>query len=228
MLWRRPDWILGPGLTGSCQPGWTGRRMARPATGSWRIGSPSTARETRLCPGSGGTWTRGRPTTPSQHSISSTTSKISPHVSFYLAFIFYFQSQNLSSELATCQKDSRTFIVLIQIRFYSFWCGWFQIFVVEIRITIIKVTFGVGTTTTAAPTTAAPTTVKLRSLEVSEQLFYIFFSFFRPSALSLQVETFILDAKYSLNKNNDERWRVDLDGCFTITTFVCVCRLSKL
>ena len=29
----------------------------------------------------------------------------------------------------------------MEIRFYVFWCGWFRVFVVEIRITIITATF---------------------------------------------------------------------------------------
>ena len=37
-------------------------------------------------------------------------------------------------------------------RFYVFWCGWFQVQVVEIKITIITISFGIaGPATTAAP-----------------------------------------------------------------------------
>ena len=74
----------------------------------------------------------------------------------------------------------------MEIRFYVFWCGWFQVFVVEIRITIITATFLPEqiTTTTVAPTTVTQITPK------SEKMFYN--SVFRPSALQLlQVETFI-------------------------------------
>ena len=52
----------------------------------------------------------------------------------------------------------------MEIRFYVFWCGWFRVFVVEIRITIITATFFPEVTaTTAAPqvtTEATVTTVK--------------------------------------------------------------------
>merc|ERR1711981_975769 len=73
-------------------------------------------------------------------------------------------NENLASDLDSCQKESRQFgvIAIIEIRFYVFWCGWFQVFVVEIRITIITATFLpeqiAPSPTTAAPTTAAPTT----------------------------------------------------------------------
>ena len=36
-------------------------------------------------------------------------------------------------------------------RFYVFWCGWFQVNIVEIKITIITITFGITSTTTAPP-----------------------------------------------------------------------------
>ena len=49
-------------------------------------------------------------------------------------------------------------MVIIQIRFFVFWCGWFQVFVVEIRITIITATF-LPEQVASPSTTAAPTTV---------------------------------------------------------------------
>ena len=67
-----------------------------------------------------------------------------------------------------------------------FWCGWFQVFVVEIKITIITATFlPEQVATTAAP----PTTVSPRSGQRRKYLLIVCFRP-RPSALRLQVETF--------------------------------------
>jgi len=73
-------------------------------------------------------------------------------------------NKNLDSDLASCKNETRQGItvtlVIVEIRFYVFWCGWFRVFVVEIRITIITATFFPEiTATTAAPevTTEATT-----------------------------------------------------------------------
>jgi len=54
--------------------------------------------------------------------------------------------KTLDADLASCAKeDSRQVsvtITIVKIRFYVFWCGWFQVTVVEIKITIITITFG--------------------------------------------------------------------------------------
>ena len=67
----------------------------------------------------------------------------------------------MASDLGECEKESRQsgVLAIIQIRFFVFWCGWFQVFVVEIRITIIVATFlpeqVANPTTTAAPATVS-------------------------------------------------------------------------
>jgi len=76
---------------------------------------------------------------------------------------------NLTNELDTCQKETSrqsvtVTLAIVEIRFFVFWCGWFQVFVVEIKITIIEVTFGVGPGITEAPVTQPPvTTVAARN-----------------------------------------------------------------
>merc|ERR1719431_2159518 len=54
--------------------------------------------------------------------------------------------KTLDSDLGSCAKeDSRQVVVtitIVRIRFYVFWCGWFQVTVVEIKITIITISFG--------------------------------------------------------------------------------------
>merc|ERR1711973_424687 len=70
-------------------------------------------------------------------------------------------SPTLESDLNSCQKETRQGVVIaiIQIRFYVFWCGWFQVTIVEIKITIIVVTFGLPAPSpapTPAVTTAGP------------------------------------------------------------------------
>merc|ERR1712227_487906 len=70
-------------------------------------------------------------------------------------------SPTLESDLDSCQKETRQGVVIaiIQIRFYVFWCGWFQVTIVEIKITIIVVTFGLPAPSpapTPAVTTAGP------------------------------------------------------------------------
>jgi len=67
----------------------------------------------------------------------------------------------LEADLKSCKSDTgrqvTIFRAIIQIRFYVFWCGWFRIFVIDIRITIISITFP-QPITTQAPTIAASTT----------------------------------------------------------------------
>merc|ERR1712235_43071 len=70
-------------------------------------------------------------------------------------------SPTLESDLDSCQKETRQGVVIaiIQISFYVFWCGWFQVTIVEIKITIIVVTFGLPAPSpapTPAVTTAGP------------------------------------------------------------------------
>ena len=56
------------------------------------------------------------------------------------------------------------------IRFYVFWCGWFQINIVEIKITIITVTFGLPSPTSApTPTTTSLTTQSSSTASASSQ-----------------------------------------------------------
>jgi len=65
----------------------------------------------------------------------------------------------LADDLQSCQTAARQSpAAIIQIRFYVFWCVWFQNSVVEVRITIIVATFNLSpatTTAAAANTTAA-------------------------------------------------------------------------
>merc|ERR1712110_1012049 len=63
-------------------------------------------------------------------------------------------SPTLEDDLKGCQKETSrqtVVLVIVQIRFYVFWCGWFQVNIVEIKITIITITFGITSTTTAPP-----------------------------------------------------------------------------
>jgi len=57
------------------------------------------------------------------------------------------QDTDLDSKLASCQKETGTrqvvVLAIVEIRFYVFWCGWFQVTIVEIKITIISVAIGV-------------------------------------------------------------------------------------
>jgi len=79
-------------------------------------------------------------------------------------------SPSLEADLDSCQKESSrqtVTLAIVRIRFYVFWCGWFQVQVVEIKITIITITFGITatTTTTAAPvTTVAPSGRNLKKM----------------------------------------------------------------
>jgi len=70
----------------------------------------------------------------------------------------------LKDDLSSCGKETRmdengrqvtVSFTIIRIRFYVFWCGWFRSFVVEIKITIITVTFGL---TNPNPETTTPGT----------------------------------------------------------------------
>merc|ERR1712223_223525 len=64
----------------------------------------------------------------------------------------------LADDLQSCQTAARQSpAAIIQIRFYVFWCDWFQNSVVEVRITIIEATFNLSpaTTTAAAANTTA-------------------------------------------------------------------------
>ena len=74
-------------------------------------------------------------------------------------FILNILSENIESDLATCQKENRqtvTVIAIIEIRFYVFWWGWFQVYIVEIRIAVLTG----DTTTTATTTTGSITTAR--------------------------------------------------------------------
>jgi hypothetical protein len=71
----------------------------------------------------------------------------------------------LETDLSSCAKeDSRQVSVtftIVKIRFYIFWCGWFQIFVVEIKVITLEISFGISSPSpspTPAPT-PAPTPV---------------------------------------------------------------------
>jgi len=70
---------------------------------------------------------------------------------------------SLESDLNTCAKeDSRQLTVtltIVRIRFYVFWCGWFRVFVVEIKITIITISFGLPPAPTPTPPPPAPSPV---------------------------------------------------------------------
>merc|ERR1712156_1267022 len=65
----------------------------------------------------------------------------------------------LADDLQSCQTAARQSpAAIIQIRFYVFWCDWFQNSVVKVRITIIVATFNLSpaaTTAAAGNTTAA-------------------------------------------------------------------------
>jgi len=63
--------------------------------------------------------------------------------------------KTLESDLGSCAKeDSRQVTVtltIVRIRFYVFWCGWFQVTVVEIKITIITISFGLPPSPSPSP-----------------------------------------------------------------------------
>jgi len=83
-------------------------------------------------------------------------------------------SPTLEADLGTCGSGRTVTVAIVQIRFYVFWCGWFQMQVVEIKITIITISFGIaGPATTAAPaaTTAAPSGRNLKQMFARKSLF---------------------------------------------------------
>jgi len=56
------------------------------------------------------------------------------------------QDEKLDEKLNSCQKETRqgvAVLVIVEIRFFVFWCGWWQITIVEVKITIISVAIGV-------------------------------------------------------------------------------------
>jgi len=56
------------------------------------------------------------------------------------------QDDKLDEKLNSCQKETRqgvAVLVIVEIRFFVFWCGWWQITIVEVKITIISVAIGV-------------------------------------------------------------------------------------
>eukprot|EP00092_Neocalanus_flemingeri_P035400 GFUD01038515.1.p1 GENE.GFUD01038515.1~~GFUD01038515.1.p1 ORF type:complete len:597 (+),score=185.24 GFUD01038515.1:22-1812(+) len=66
----------------------------------------------------------------------------------------------LEDDLNSCAKEGSRQVVtvtftIVRIRFFVFWCGWFRVFVVEIKITIITISFGLP----PAPTPPSPPTV---------------------------------------------------------------------
>eukprot|EP00091_Calanus_sinicus_P014991 TRINITY_DN3282_c0_g1_i3.p1 TRINITY_DN3282_c0_g1~~TRINITY_DN3282_c0_g1_i3.p1 ORF type:complete len:326 (+),score=68.49 TRINITY_DN3282_c0_g1_i3:522-1499(+) len=69
----------------------------------------------------------------------------------------------IEADLKSCAKENSTrqvtvILTIVRIRFYVFWCGWFQVFVVEVQIIILEVTFGASSPTPSpvpAPTPVA-------------------------------------------------------------------------
>jgi len=67
---------------------------------------------------------------------------------------------SLETDLGSCAKeDARQLTVtvtltIVKIRFYVFWCGWFQVTVVEIKITIITISFGLPSLPSPSPAPA--------------------------------------------------------------------------
>merc|ERR1719167_371391 len=58
------------------------------------------------------------------------------------------ERENLEAGLQTCKKETSRQIDIqlniVQIRFYLFWCGFWRVFVVEVKIIILEVSFGLG------------------------------------------------------------------------------------
>jgi len=56
--------------------------------------------------------------------------------------------KTLKKDLDGCAKEDSSrqvtiTLTIVRIRFYVFWCGWFQVTVVEVKITIITISFGI-------------------------------------------------------------------------------------
>merc|ERR1719318_1196473 len=70
----------------------------------------------------------------------------------------------LEDDLKSCAKENSTRQVtvtlsIVRIRFYVFWCGWFQVTVVEVQIIILEITFGATAPTPSPAPTPAPAPV---------------------------------------------------------------------
>jgi len=69
---------------------------------------------------------------------------------------------NLETDLGSCAKESRQAVTvtlsIVKIRFYVFWCGWFRVFIVEIKIITLEISFGASSPSPAPSpvSTAAP------------------------------------------------------------------------
>merc|ERR1711922_84748 len=80
----------------------------------------------------------------------------------------------MGDDLRSCATERQgvtVSITIVKIRITIFWCLWWQVTVVEVKITIITVTFGV--TTPAPPgieTTAAPAPVVTRDPNAGRKL----------------------------------------------------------
>merc|ERR1712227_930114 len=78
---------------------------------------------------------------------------------------------NLEADLAKCSKDSsrQAIVSITYIRFYVFWCVNFNLVIVEVKIDIITISFGLTTPppqTTPALTTQAPSGRKVNRLQL--------------------------------------------------------------
>merc|ERR1712025_1299797 len=67
---------------------------------------------------------------------------------------------SLEDDLKSCATGERQVsVTIVRIRITLFWCLWWQVTVIEVKITIITVTFGVTTPSVAT----TPTTVNTRA-----------------------------------------------------------------
>jgi len=74
----------------------------------------------------------------------------------------------LAADLESCEVGRQgVFIAIIQIRFYVFWCGWWRVFVIEIRITIIITTYQVTAAVTTPYITATTSTMSITTAETT-------------------------------------------------------------
>merc|ERR1712001_546788 len=76
---------------------------------------------------------------------------------------------SLEDDLTSCATDRQgvtVSVTIVKIRITLFWCLWWQVTVIEVKITIITVTFGVTTPSVAT----TPTTVVTRDPNAGRKL----------------------------------------------------------
>ena len=145
-------------------------KMAKAALIFWKSGRNSTALDPRQCQEWGRMLMRVRLTTLSPLLTSWTTSRCLINSSF-LSLVSVF-SPTLEADLGSCTKESspqnvtitftivkirsdktwrKLLVILDNLRFYVFWCVWFQITVVEVKIITLETSFGSSPSPSPAP-----------------------------------------------------------------------------